>query len=82
MVVSGHASNKPQPDKCYCVCGHCFGCDGEGVEGGNMSNDCTLNQSQNSWFYYVLLRFILLVYLYICYVELSNCPFFVRVEFE
>ena len=40
-------------------------------EGRNMSNLCALKQSQKQFYY------ALFVYFYLCYVKLSNYPFFV-----
>ena len=44
---------------------------GEAVQRKNMSDDCALDKSQKRCF----TPFYLIVYFYLCYVELSNCLF-------
>ena len=53
------------------MCGNCFGCDGEAVEGMNVSNDCVLIDLRSD----VLLRFtlLLLLVLYAFTFVVFNC---------
>ena len=59
--------------------GRCFDSDGTVVQDRNVSNDCAFNQTQKQCFT-ALYYFISFVYFYLCYLELSNCPFYCRIR--